>query len=430
MTGIIHLNELDRVQPRISRRRVIAGGAGAALMAAIGGRAAGQTSDASPDATPGTPTRGGTHMADARDRLRSLLSRLPADVIGNRRDAVDLFSWIDLETHFSAHGVSDPFATSTDIVALTMPLMSSDPLMQYAMAPEVREALGFSVFDVRQTLSAGIPPERVTVYAGGVGFADLATTWEAAGYERKTAEWGDYWTLGENGETDLDLGAPLGLGLMNNVALLENDVAVFAQTLDLLATVMALASGQGQSAADDEGIARLVDTMPADTVNATAYSGEAFRAQAIVPENPGMDAFTTVEEILAESDEAVGPMPRLFVGLSGVTAGAMAMEMPQDGGTPIPQGDPDAIAFISFVTASAEAAADAAEVAYWRLENMQSATTGQVYSERFVPVAPVEDAVDGEVMIVRFGEDVAGRGALTSMVLSRDVWPFAWLGEV
>ena len=91
--------------------------------------------------------------------------------------------------------------------------------------------------------------------------------------------------------------------------------------------------------------------------------------------------------------------------------------------------DPEAIAFMSFLAESGEDAITAAEVAYWRLENMQSHTTGQVYSERFVPIAPVEDAVEGDVMTVRFGPQVAGTGAWWSMVVTRDVWPFAWISE-
>lgn len=430
MTGIIHLNELDRVEPRVSRRAMIAGSAGAALTIALGGNATAQSPVASPDGTPVGMTRGETHMTDARDRLRSMLSFLPAETIANRRDALELFSWVDFETHFSALGVTDPMAETDRIAPMMMPLTSTDPLFPHALSVEVQDAIGFSLFEVNQVLSAGVPPERITIYAGGVRFADLTRTWEATGYERKSAEWGDYWTLGENGETNLQLGTPLGMGVMNNVALLEEDTAVFAQTLDLLASVMTLASGDGATAADDNELSQLIDVMPQDTVSALAFPGEAFRAQSLVPENPGMDSFTTVQELLAESDDAVGPMPRLQLALGGVTAGTMASQLPQDGGTPVPQGSPDAMAFLAFLTASKEEAAVAAEVAFWRLENMQSLTTGQIYSERFVPITPVDEAVQGEVMIVRFGPEVAGTGAWASMVMSRDVWPFAWIGEM
>jgi hypothetical protein len=171
----------------------------------------------------------------------------------------------------------------------------------------------------------------------------------------------------------------------------------------------------------------LIDALPQDTVSVLAFPGDTFRADTMVPENPGMETSTTVEDLLAESDAAVGPMPPLLVSLSGVTAGAMAPATSQDGGTPVAQGNPDAYSFMAFLLESNEAAQAAAEVVYWRLENMQSPTTGQVYSERFVPTAPVDEVVEGEVMLIRFDQSVAATGAWYQMIFSRDTWPFAWL---
>ena len=69
----------------------------------------------------------------------------------------------------------------------------------------------------------------------------------------------------------------------------------------------------------------------------------------------------------------------------------------------------------------------AAEVAFWRLENMQSPTTGEVFRDRFAPVNTPDAAAEGRVMSVMFSEEVATTGAWARMVLMRDPWPFAWL---
>jgi hypothetical protein len=427
MTGIIHFSDLDRVEPRLSRRAMIAGATGAAITA-LRHRASAQT-PAAMDATPVGSTQGETYRADARDRLLDMLSRLPSSMVSTQPGAIDLFSWVDLQTQLSTLGVNDPLSEDAPIVAATRPLMSTDPLITYSLAPEVRDALGFSALEVHQILTAGVAPDWVTIYSGGVAFAELGATWEAAGYEHKTAEWGDYWTLGENGEVDPQLGVPLGIGPLNNIALLEDDTIVVAGTLDLVASVMTLRDADDATAAGDEDLNTLIDAMPIDTVNALAFTGEAFRADTIVPENPGMDSFTTVSELLAESDAAVGPMPQLHLALCGVTAGAMTPDMAQGGGTPAVEGNLDAIAFMSFLAGSEGDAAAAAEVAYWRLENMTSPTTGFVYSDVFVPSRPVEDAVDGTIMTVVFGAEVATFSGPASMIMSRDVWPFAWLPE-
>lgn len=427
MTGIIHFSDLDRVEPRISRRAVIAGATGAAITA-MTHRASAQTPVAV-NATPDDATRGETYMTDARDRLRYTLSRLPSSFVSAQPGSLELFSWVDLQTQLAALGVDDPLSEDAPIVAATRPLMSTDPLIAYSLAPEVQEVLGFSALEVHQILTAGMAPEWVTIYAGGVAFTDLGATWEEAGYEHKTAEWGEYWTLGENGEPDLQLGVPLGIGSLNNIALLDDDMIVVASTLDLVASVMTMRDSDDATAAGDEELDTLIDAMPMDTVNALAFTGEAFRADTIVPENPGMESFTTVSELLAESDAAVGPMPPIHLALCGVTAGTMTPNPAQDGGTPAVQGNPDAIAFMSFLAGSEEDAAAAADVAYWRLENMTSPTTGFVYSDVFVPARPVEEAAEGSIMTVVFGAEIATYAAPTSMVMSRDVWPFAWLPE-
>jgi hypothetical protein len=406
MTGIVHF----RNSGRMSRRAVIAGAAGMALIAPTTHSIVAQTPEASP------VVRGGTYLADARDRLRSLLALVPAEALGGPDPTSELFTWLDLEVQLHAHGVSRESEGIVDAVSM---LVSTDELMPYAMSEETMGALGFSALDVHQILVAGVPPDRVTIYAGGVDFAALTATWEATGYERKTGDHGDYWTLGEEGEPDFGRPSPLNIGALNNVALLADDIAVFTRSYAALERVLAL---QGESAADDADLNALIDTLPSDAVNVMALPGATFRADTMVPENPGQDAAVTVGELLAESDDAVGPMPPLLLGMVGVTSGAA----PAADGTPAPD-DLQPRAFMTFLTGSEEEAQAAADVAFWRLANMQSPTTGAVYSDRFVPTNTPEDAVEGPVMTVEFGGDVASTAAWSQMVMMRDTWPFAWL---
>lgn len=410
MTGIVHFRNTGR----LSRRAVIAGAAGMALVAPTAHSAAAQTPEASP------VVRGGTYMADARDRLRSLLALVPADALGGPDPTSELFTWVDLEVQLQAHGVS---GSSDGIVEAISMLASGDQLLPYAMSEETRDALGFTAVDVHQILVAGVPPDRVTVYAGGVDFTDLTSTWEATGYERRSGDHGEYWTLDEEGKPNFGLPSPLNIGAMSNVALIADDIAVFTRTYDLLERILAhQTEGEGSSAADDADLNLLIGTLPSDTVNVMALPGDIFRADTMVPENPGQDRFVTVQELLAESDDAVGPMPPLQLGMIAVTSGAV----PAMDGTP-PAGELDPRALMAFLTSSEEDALAAADVAFWRLENMQSPTTGEIYSERFVPVNTPEDAVDGPVMTVEFAAEIARTGALVTMVYSRDTWPFAWL---
>lgn len=402
----------ERPKPfRLTRRAALAGSV--AAIAAPRMIALAQTPSASP------VTRGGTYMADARDRLRSLLALIPMEVLGGPDPTSELFSWGDLQTQFFAHGIADPMTQTDAVVEATVPLAITDDLMPYAMDRQVQEAIGFSALEVHQVLVAGVAPDRVAIYAGGIDAAGLVATWEAAGYERTTGEHGDFWTLGEEGEPDFARPGPLALGSLNNVAVLADDIVVFTRTSALLQTVMAK---QGATAADDANLAMLIDTLPADTVSAVAVPGATFRADTMVPENPGRDAATTVEDLLAESDAAVGPMPPLLLGLVCVTSGAA----PATDGTPA-AGDLRPRARMAFLTGSEDDARAAAGVAFWRLENMQSPTTGVVYSERFVPTNTPDEAVDGPVMIVEFGPEVAMTDDWRQIVAMRDTWPFAWL---
>ncbi len=411
---------------RISRRAAIVGAATIASAVSIPLHA--QTPAATPAASP--ITRGGTYLADARDRLRDLLSSLPDDSMQGEL----LFDWVDWAAQFAALGIADPYAED-DLFSLTRPAMTFDPLVDYTLqaargeepGPDIVELVGFRPLDVHQVLAVGDLPDSLRFYRGGFDIRGLQATWEANGYQRKTNEHGEYWTLGEDGEVDMQNPVQRALlYVVNNVAILDETTVVYASTLDSLAPVMALARGEGQAAVDDADLAQLIDVMPSDAVNAFALPGERFRSDRIQSQAPGV----TVEEYFAESDAAVGPMPETRMALFGVTAGLRATSSPEGQSTPVPPGNPDAHAFLFFLTESAEDARSAAEVAYWRLEHLVSPATGLAYADHFIPANAIEDAVAGDVMIIRYTGPTARDAEWRAMVLrDGDLWPFAWIGE-
>jgi hypothetical protein len=411
---------------RISRRAAIVGAATTALATSVPLHA--QRPAASPVATP--ITRGETYPADARDRLRNLLSSLPDGAMQGEL----LFDWVDWDAQFAALGIADPHAEE-HLLSLTRPVMTFDPLVDYTLkatrgedpGPDIVELVGFRPLDAHQVLAVGDLPDSLRFYRGGIDIPGLQATWEANGYQRKTNEHGEYWTLGENGEVDMQNPVQRALlYVLNNVAILDETTVVYASTLDSLAPVMALAYGEGQAAVDDADLGHLIDVMPSDAVNAFALPGERFRSDRMPREDPGMN----VEAYFADSDAAVGPMPETRMALFGVTAGLVATSSLDAESTPVPPGRPDAHAFLLFLTVSTEDARSAAEVAYWRLANLRSPATGVAYADRFIPTSSIEDAVEGEVMVIRYTDSTAWDAHWRAMVLrDGDLWPFAWIGE-
>jgi hypothetical protein len=424
MAGIIYFPTSSRRSRMLTRRAMVIGAAGYAAATTLGSRATAQDT-ATPAASPET----GLFRGEARQRLTTLLQRVPSEILGGPDPNNWLFTWLDFRTHLIALGNPDPYAESTNIGAITSPLISNDPIFQHGQVEEVRKTFGFTVWDVDQTVTVGALPDQVTYYAGGLSIADLPAVWEGAGYERHEGEAGEFWTAGADGE--MDMGSPVGqfgAGRMNNVAILDGDIVVFASTAEQLQQVQALAANGGASAADNEDIAALIATLPEDAVNVIGAPGAGLEAHSITPENPGGQINTTTQDLLAESDDAVGPMPPLEMAFFGITAGARGPEVSEDGATPETEGYTGAVFFANILTGSAAESSSAAEIVAWRMENMTSPVAGYRYSELFMTEFTGEEAVQGDVAALTFSmqENVA---AWNQMVTLQDLWPFVWLGD-
>jgi len=398
------------------------GTVGCAGVAALGVLPVGAQGSGTPEATPG-----GVEMGlNARERLRALLALVPRDRLTVPGAEAWLFAWTDLQTQLAALGNPDLMTDTESAIPVTSPLFLSDPLAAYAMLPEAKEAFGFSSFQIHQTMTTGTPPDQVTYYAGGAPVDTLPATWESAGYERKHGDAGDYWTIGENGELDLDTAVgQIGKGQLNNIAIVSDEVIVFAPRLELLQAVQQLAANGGSSAADDDNLATLLGVMPDDAVSVVALPGASLDATTIVPENPGAQASQTLADLLAESDDAVGSMPESTMALFGVTAGAVSGGAP-DVATPAVQGNPDAFIFADLLTGSPDDAVQTGKVVLWRVQHMMSPTTGVAFSDLLVPDDAERQESTGSIAAFAFTSP-KNLSVWTQMIGARDMWPFVYL---
>lgn len=425
MPGIIHFDRLSRRPHPVTRRSLVfgtLGSAGALTVRSMAGQV-----PATPGATPdgGTDPEAGVFSGKARERLEALLSLVPQESLGGPDPTDVLFSWVDVQTQLLAFGAPDVLDDPALLNPIFSPLYVADPLSPFATESETKELFGFSPLEVHQTLVMGSPPDQVTMYAGGMPVDQLPAAWEAAGYVYKHGDEGDYWTIGEDGK--LDLVSPVGrvgAGLLNNIAIVNDDVVVFAPRIELLRSVQAQANDAGRSAADRDDVATLLEVMPTEAVSVVAMPGAGLDAATIVPENPGAAIKETLMDLLAESDDAVGPMPESELAFFGITAGGIGT-MPVEG-TPAVSGNPDAYIFVDTLMTSPDDAAQAERVVNWRIEHMISPTTGYVYNELLVPDASARRESSGPVASFAFTSPTS-LSVWTQMISARDLWPFVYL---
>lgn len=413
MAGIIHLQHATPRRAGLTRRLLVLGAAGMATTASLDRGVAAQ----------GTPAAGAAvPPPDALERLTAMLRMVPIGAMGGPDPDQWLFSWVDLETHFDALGVRDWRAPDVSITEITMPITSTDSLIQFALDEDAEQTFGFSALDASQILVAGNPPDAVTYYAG-LPVDRLPAAWEAAGYQRMSGEYGEYWTAGQEGEVDLTTTiSRVGVGNLNNVAILGGDVVVFTRTARLLQQVQGLLVDGGESGVDDAELAEALGTIPDDTVNLFAVPGVQLSVDSITPEGGQI----TGQDLLAASDDAVGPMPPVLLALFGLTAGARAVSFDATGdGTPAPQGSPDARFVVRLLMESPEDATTAAEVVAWRAENLDSPVAGYGYGELMTLETDPADAAIGNVAALDFSA-VSNIAFWYRMLYMLDLWPFAW----
>lgn len=408
----------------MNRRLFLAGSAAFASAIALGSPASAQTPGASPVASPVSNHPTG--------KLASLLALIPSNQAVKAAASGVLFYYADLETQLKSLGIAqDGELKSGNLVAATTPLALASQAFSYALVPEFVDTFGFSALNVHRSLFAGAPPDEVSIFQGGLDPDKLIAAWKGSGYKPKTTDQGvEFWTVGENGE--LDLSSPVsrfGVGALNNALLLDDDTLVFARNSSIIKGIVKQTVQGGPSLADQPGVSPVIDALSPRMVSAIGVTGSF--AAAGIRVTPEEQKQLTAQ--MAESDDAVGKMPRVDVMVFGIEAG-MTSEMPSDTSTPGADASPAASpvaanpsnAPLVEVRMHAGSEADAAKVAKvvaWRWEHLESPQVSAPYSEVMTLVSSEVSATDQTVAAIDFDQGNAG-GRWQRMVNTRDLLPF------
>lgn len=274
--------------------------------------------------------------------------------------------------------------------------------------------IGFQPLGVDQTLLAGDPPTQLTLFRGGLDPDRLKVARTTSEYaDEMSASGVAYWTIGPDGEFDVSNPVQRKMfAAFNNLAILGEDILVCAPTAALLERAIATwESGEG-SAALDPVLGLPLHTVPDTTVSAIAATPGMFEPlSAQTPET---------QELIDESNAAVGAMPPIEGMIVGVEAGAVAAEF-YEGQRATP--DPEVgggIALVRLVTTSASDAGQAMAVAGHRWNSMNSIRTTQPYTEL---MEIVSTEVKGAVAALDFRQ-LRSPNVWLNMVFGQDLLPF------
>lgn len=341
-------------------------------------------------------------MAVASDRIQRLGRFIPGGILDTELALV----WVDPERQLFrlASGGSDEERQQA--------FMQS----QFGAVPNLfinilrsEEFTGFSALNIMDAMAAFQAPFTLQLFRLNLDVEDLIPVWTDAGYVQKENEYGRYWTIGENGEVDLQNPVQqMALASLNNIAILDDHVIAYSAQATQLELIMATAKGDHPNVLAE--IEPLTAALIDESISAMSVAGEYFSREGLVAPQPDLNA--RIEEFLGSSDEAVGPMPVVRSALAGTTEGSAMREDLLD---------QDAVAYLILQT---EGDAElAAEVIAWRFENLMSLTSGQPYSE-----------ILGETEITTQSDDIvtitSKTGALTAvfnrMIMNADILPFAY----
>lgn len=350
-------------------------------------------SSSTPSASPETDDFG-----DAADRLLQMLAITPTSPTDGR---LELY-WSDLERHFAEF----PDLTHWE-ASIFMPIgsLSDSPPMHDAIEP----MLGFGFEQILQSVHAWQPPNNIRIMVLDADVPSLPEHWEAAGFEPLEAGFGPFWSIGEDGEVDIgDEFQSHALSHLNNIAILDDQALAFAPTSELLGGIVEASRNRPSALVTD--LEPMATSIPEDAISLWCLDGTGFEMKDDDPNGP------IVSEFIAESDEAVGPMPRIHAGATGITAGTA---------TDPEVHNPDGRAYLLLQTEVSGDAEQVAEVVQWRIENLRSLATGEPYVNLF---DNLEYEVVGDDLVRVIADGVgAQRLIFASMIARRDILAFAWI---
>lgn len=282
----------------VSRRSLFTAAPLAALLARNPGSIFAQTTTPSASPVPG-------QFDPASERFTQMLANAPSSLVQD----FFIVNWSDLERHFAAF----PDAGYYDIeVSLPYGLTIERPAAYFG----IEESLGFGFQNLRQTMYLGRVSHGAGVFRLNLDARSLPLAWETHGYEQVNRGFGDFWSIGEKGEIDLDDRIQLRLSeRMNNISILDDERIAFAPTADLLGEM--IGSWQNPSSELIDQTEPIGSNILEDAVNVWCIEGAY-----LIPATHDRHGEMLVMDILDESDDAVGPMPAIEFVATSTTEGA------------------------------------------------------------------------------------------------------------
>jgi hypothetical protein len=393
----------------LNRRRLF----GAALGAGVVITGARQVSaQATPAASPAASPVAGSAAGPAR--MLAMLEKAPASSFTQTG-----VSWADLASAQALAGLEPLPSQPKKIDPAHLQIQQNlalPQMMNYAMMPEFPKTFGFAPFTLEQSLYLGDPPKMITLLRGPWNPDDLTRAWQASGFRKKTSDAGTFWSWAEEPELDMKSAVTrIGLGSMNNAAVLDDGTVVFAGYADLITLVMRTAKGEEASLAGDDRIAGIVESAPETLVSAMVLPGTALQQNAelqIITSQASPDQMKKIQAELKQEQEAerqaVGTMPRPSFGLLGVTGGT----------------EPHIV--VRLAVKSGKEADRAAKIVAYRLKHLKSARTQQPWTD-LLRLVSASGQADPSVAEVEFAPTEPAYASLwIKMLYARDIGLIGW----
>lgn len=332
---------------------------------------------------------------DARSRVGAMLDCLPGGIL----DAPLEISWTDFETHFSKF-------PDLDADALFALAPGSEVSNLFSHRQDTADLLGLELTSVRHGIVSGEVPNKVTVLDMAGDVSGLPALWETTGYETRDLDGTPFWTIGEDGE--IDINHPVNrimIARANNLAIVNDSLVVMAPRAALLAEILDTIKGNRPGRAAE--LEPVISSIPQATANLWILNGEIVKVT-------DQDA----SSLLAESDDAVGPMPEtLTIGIGQTAASTWNRESQVD----------DATGFIALQAADPTQAEQITTVVDWRLQNMVSGRGGIPFAEIVGP-STSEVVSEGVAVTSTTGAEV-DTYSFVKIVTNRDIAPFAYIPQ-
>lgn len=345
-------------------------------------------------------------------RFLELLQFVPGCVFDENLNVM----WNDIERHLASvldHAGAAAEEQSEDQLAFRSLYAAGSVFLSWAH--ELEPITGYAFAEVRQTVEFGNPPEAGLLVQLDTPADSLIPFWESQDYEPLENEFGKFWSLDEEPRISFD--HPIQRRMMarlNNVAILQEDLVVYATSSEILRQIMSTASGDSPNRVAE--LEDIVAGFPEDATSAWFMDGGILEFGAVLGSQLVTgEPLARVQDMLAESDDAVGTMPIIRTLCVGATAGGHLNEELHNS---------NAREFLVLETSRFNMAEQAARVARWRIDNLYSLNTGQPYSELLVD--PEFDVLDGEHLRISVPLPIP-RAMLVRLIQDRDILPFTFM---